>query len=109
RAEDGNAPGGTGPATKRVAAAPMTAPRWRARPAGRGTAVLPEEYLWGFICGLQSFALEMPSSRRFTGRGVTRVEHDPPPSGAFRPRLRAGGAGQAVPPGRQGGLRVMQM
>src|SRR5215471_6873809 len=96
-------------AAKRAAVTPMTAPRGQARPAGRGTAVPPEDDLWRFIVGLQSFALEMPSSRRFTGRGVTRAEHDPPLSAAVRPRLRAGAQARPCPGGRQGGGRVMRM
>src|SRR6516162_971399 len=96
-------------AAKRAAVAAMTAPRWRARPGGRGMAALPEGDLWRFICGLQNFAFGMPSSRRFTGRWVTRAEHDPPLSAAFRPRLRAGAQARPVPLGRQGGRRVMRM
>src|SRR5262249_49098038 len=86
-------------AAKSATVAPMTAPRVRARPGGRGTAVPPEDGLWRFIVGLQSVALEMPSSRRFTGGGVTRAEHDLPLSAAFRPRSRAGVQARPCPPG----------
>src|SRR6516165_319636 len=90
---------------KRAAVAPMTAPRGRTRAAGRGTAVPPEGDPWRFICGLQSFALEMPSSRRFTGCGVTRGEHDPLLSAAFRPWLRARAQARPCPgDGRAAGV-----
>src|SRR5215472_14043974 len=97
-------------AARRAAAprvAPMSAPRRRARPAGRGTAAPPEGDLWRFICDLQSFVLEMPSSWRFTGRGVTRAEHDLPLSAAFRPLSCAGVQARPCPGWRQRVGRVM--
>src|SRR5262249_58036388 len=84
--------------TSMMGVAPMTAPRGRARPAGRGTAVPPEGDLWRFIVGLQSLRLRCLPAGDLPGAGV----HGPDTIRLFPAapaRRGAGPAGAARRPG----------
>src|SRR5262249_9180452 len=91
--------------TSMMGVAPMTAPRGRARPGGRGTAVPPEGDLWRFIVGLQSLRLRCLPAGDLPGAGV----HGPNTIRLFPAAAAPRGAGQAGAAGRHGIGRVMRM